>query len=96
MPVYKQSVHARSETHLDVPIFIEQTQAVEIGPGKREEPIELADTSRKSVKEWARSVRSSRKVPPPVYVERDPVERSWLEDGPASPDLSVPVRARFE
>lgn len=67
--------------------------------------MELADTSRKSVKEWARrsvwSVKSSRsKGPPPEYEEggNGRVGRSWFEDGPPSPafvKVTSPVRARF-
>lgn len=71
---------------------------VEIGPSKHEwatskigEIVELADTSRRSVKEWARrsmwSVRSSRL--------KGYEERSWFE--PGSPGfVRSPVKGRFD
>lgn len=83
--------------HYDIPVWEGQVRVpVETGLGKGEEQelMELADTSRKSVKEWARSARTTR--------TRDTRrklslvhERSWLDE-PTSPDVTVPVRARFE
>ena len=95
-PVYKQPMQVRSKQHLDIPAWEGQVRKpVEMGSGKGEgqELMELADTSRASVREWAKSAKTTK--------TRDKRklslvhERSWLDE-PTSPDVTVPVRARFE
>lgn len=94
LPVFEKDAGSMSRGHL-----------VEMGPGRREEEVmELADTSRFSVRKWRDSAKSSSKnsrksakfdktkISSPVPDH----ERSWFDASPPSPELPTPSRAKFQ